>query len=230
MAVPTKDTLFVPYSTNVNDRLSTSPGTFNVSTQLAGSYKDLHQPYVDGVKAVADARAAGMRSESLTSGKDAAKLALLRLARQIYTTVQADDSVSDADKILLGVHVRETGRTPVGPPTVRPGVDVVSSVGRTVTVSVHDSASDSKRSRPENTICAFVYSFVGDDYPTDPAGWTFCGSTSKPIYEIQFPDTTPAGSQVWVCATWVSRRQETGPVSLPVTVNLPGGGMMRQAA
>ena len=74
-----------------------------------------------------------------------------------------------------------------------------------------------------------MYSFVGMDYPSDPTAWNFEGSTTKPKFDIVFPNTVAGGTQVWVCAAWSNAKQQTGPVSVPITTNLQGGGMSAPA-
>jgi hypothetical protein len=103
-------------------------------------------------------------------------------------------------------------------------MDIVSTANRTVTISVHDSAGSTKRGRPAGTAAAWVYSFVGTSYPSDPTGWTFEGATTKPKVQVVFPNTIPGGTQVWVCAAWVNAKQQAGPTSVPISTNLQGGG------
>ena len=231
MAIPTKDPLLVPYSTNFSTRVTNDYPVFKLTQEQAQTYAQLHAAYLSAYQAVADARMAGTRSESLTATKDAAKGRLLSLGRQLYTYVQASNDVSDADKILLGVTVKDNQPSPTPTPTARPDLDVTTSYGRTVVVAVHDNTNSSrKRAKAPGATAAWVYCFVGADYPTDPAGWTFCGATSNGRFDVVLPDSVPNGSQVWICALWVNRKQEGGPVSLPVTTNIAGGGTVRMAA
>lgn len=148
----------------------------------------------------------------------------LNYARQLYSFVQSNAAVSDANKILLGVHVRVIP-TPIPAPGVRPGMDIVSVANRTVKVHIHDSASSNKRGKPAGTDAAWVYSFVGASYPTDPGAWDFEGSTTKSTFDIVFPNSVANGAQVWICAAWINGKQQAGPVSVPITTNVQGGGM-----
>jgi hypothetical protein len=107
---------------------------------------------------------------------------------------------------------------------VAPGMDVVSVANRTVTVHVHDSANSNKRGKPAGATAAYVYSFVGAEYPADASAWTFEGATTKPRFQVGFPSTVAGGTQVWLCAAWVNAKQEAGPTSVPITTTLQGGG------
>ena len=107
---------------------------------------------------------------------------------------------------------------------MQPAVDVIRVSGRTVSLNVHDSASSLKRGKPAGATAAWVYSFVGENYPSDPTLWNFEGATTRPKFDILFPSTVAGGAQVWVCAAWINAKQEAGPTSVPITTNLPGGG------
>lgn len=223
MSIPLKDALLVPYSTNFDARINATPAAFSLSAPQAAAYTPLHDAYVTAYEAMMSARADGTRSKSLTSARDAAKHNLLNYARQLYAFVQANASVTQANKILLGIHLRVIP-APIPRPGVAPGMDVVSVANRTVTVHVHDSANTNKRGKPAGATAAYVYSFVGTEYPADAAAWTFEGATTKPRFQVGFPSTVAGGTQIWLCAAWVNAKQESGPTSVPITTNLQGGG------
>lgn len=223
MSIPLKDSLLVPFSTNFNDRIVATPLVFQLSAPQAAAYTAVHTPYLTAYNAMMAARADGTRSQSLTSTKDSTKRALLNYGRQLYSFVQSNNSVSQANKILLGIHLRVIP-APIPRPGVRPGVDVIGVNGRTVSLNIHDSASSTKRGKPAFTTAAWVYSFVGVEYPADPLAWTFEGATTRPRFDVLFPSTVAGGTQVWVCAAWINAKQEAGPTSVPITTNLQGGG------
>src|SRR3954467_15073857 len=106
MSIPTKDSLLVPYSTNFNDRIVANPSTFQLVAAQATAYTALHTPYITAYETMMAARADGTRSKSLTNAKDNAKRNLLTYGRQLYSFVQSNNSVSQANKILLGIHLR----------------------------------------------------------------------------------------------------------------------------
>ena len=48
----------------------------------------------------------------------------------------------------------------------------------------------------------------------------------KPIVDVTFPGTTPAGSKVWFTAFWFNNRKQDGPAATPIGINIPGGSAM----
>lgn len=224
MAIPTTDQLLVAWSRSFDLQINAIPPIGGLSPAQALAYRPLHDNYAGAVEVLQNARSEGTRSKSLKLARDNAKKALLAYARTLYQLVQANPAVSDADKALLGVLVRTGGgNTPVPRPTVRPGVDLVSVVGRTIEVHIHDSATSGKRAKPAGALAAWVYCFVGEAYPTDASLWQFQGAATNGKLSFTLPDSVPGGAQVYVCAAWVNRKGEAGPVSVPISTNVQGG-------
>jgi hypothetical protein len=222
MAIPTKDTLLVPYSTNWNTRITATPSAFNLLPAQATAYTALHDPYLAAFAAMS---VLGSRSQSLVSAKDAAKASLLFYARELYTFVAASGNVSDANKNLLGVRVRSMP-VPIGPPTVKPAVDGVSVNGQLVRVRLHDAAGEGKRTKPAGVKQAAVYSFTGPVAPNDPSLFKWEGVTGKSVFDVLFPSSAVPGTVVWITAQWLNERGQTGPASTPISATIGFGGVM----
>jgi len=225
MAIPLKDSLLVPYSQNWATRTTATPTDFGLTAAQAEAYVAVQSLYVDAYTTMMNARADGTWSESQTALKNATKATLLEFNRQLYAFVQANLNVSDANKILLGVDVRNFTPSPTPAPDTRPTTSIDEVFARTINGSVFDPASKSKRAKAPGALYANLYCYIGATYPSDPAQWQFEGPTSRSKFSITLPDTVPGGSQVWVCAAWVNRRGESGPVSMPVSAYIQGGGV-----
>jgi len=225
MAIPTKDSLLVPFSTNVNTRINASPGTWNLSAPEAAAYTAVHDPYVASYEALVDARAAGNRSESLTALKDAAKATLLSMARELYADVQASTTISNANKLLLGVRPRVSGNTPVPVPATSPKMTIVSVVGWTVRILLQDAAEEARRGRPPGTSGASVFSYVGAEAPTEISAWKFEGNTGKTKIDVVFPSTLAPGSKVFLSSFWFNGSKQSGTACAPISTNLQGGSV-----
>ena len=224
MAFPTKDTLLKPFSTNFEARLVTSGATtYKQLPAVVTQYTTLHDLYVASYDDMIEARAAGDRSASLVASKDLAKTNLLGLGRQVYASILTNEAIAASDKILIGIHLR-VAPTPIPVPGAEPGMDVRGVSGRTVSVRVHDAANPARRARPSGCAAAYVYSFVGTEWPADPAAWIFEGATTRNSFDVAFSDSLPAGTQVWLRAAWVNPRLAVGPMCAPVTTVLQYAG------
>ena len=168
------------------------------------------------------------KTRTTVAAKNTAEAAAMAISKVMIGAIRPNGQISDQMKVAAGIPPIN-GRSPVPPVTVRPAVDIVSVTGRQVTVSIHDSASSVKRGKPAGAIAAYVYAFVGTTYPSDPSMWAFNGAATKSKYDVNFPESVANGAQVWVCAAWVNRRGETGPVSVPISTNVQGGGVNASA-
>lgn len=222
MSVPTKDSSLLNWSTNFNTRCVASPVTFGLTAGQMTIYTPLHNTFVSAYNA---ANIVGSRSKSLVSAKNDAKAALLLDARALYALVAANTTVSAANKDLINVAVRRHP-APQPVPSVSPALDIVSVMGKTIKIRLHDAAIPSHRGKPAGVKGASVFSFVGTEAPTDPAEWKFEGNTTVTTVDIVFPTTVAAGAQVWLTASWFNERAQAGPTCAAVGANLQYGSLM----
>lgn len=167
------------------------------------------------------------RTQVQIAQKNAQRDVIRAKSSNLAKVVEGNPAVTDVQKLELGLSVRKTP-APVPAPTDRPAVDVVSVAGRIVTVHIHDSTTSIKRGKPAGATAALVYTFVGENYPSDLNAWRLMGSATKAKYEITFGDGIASGQQVWIRCAWINRKQQAGPLSVPITTNLPGGGSATQ--
>lgn len=224
MAFPKKDSELVPYATNFAAQLATLASAVSVGAAQVSGFAALVTAYVDAVEAMQAAKQSGTRSTSLTADRNLTRDNLLTAGRALYAYIQKNEAVSVSDKHLLGIHVINTNPSPVPAPTVSPTMAGLSVTGRRVKGRVHDNGS-SRPSKLPGAACAWLYSYVGATYPTDPSLWLFQGAVTNGKFDVTFDDSVPGGAQVWLCAAWVSPRGEAGPVSVPMTTYLQGGGV-----
>jgi hypothetical protein len=211
MAIPRKDSLLVPWSTNWNTRTVAAPADFALTAAQCTAYTALHTPYIAAVAAIASP---GAKSKALVAVKDAAKNALLAYARGLYAFVQNSNGVTVANKELLGITIRSMPQ-PIPAPGVSPALDILTVTRNVVKVRVHDAA-DARRPKPAGVKAAAIMSYVGPIAPTDPSLYKWEGSTGRSVFDVVFPESLAPGTQVWLCATWVNERQQTGPACTPV--------------
>ncbi len=224
--VPRTDAALVAYSNNWAARLAESPGDYGITAQQVERFAGLRAPYVAIYNVMMEARADGTWSRSQTKARDAARAALLAYARELYAMVQANSSVSDANKVLLGIHVRAGGGTSrASAPAERPGMRVGQVTGRTIEVEIYDAASRGTRGKPKDAVQAIVYYSVGESYPSDAGEWRFAGLATRGTFGFTVPQGVPPGTRVWVRAAWTNRTGDEGPASVPVSTNVQFGGM-----
>jgi len=222
MAIPTKDSLLLNWTTNFNTRGTASPVTFGLVIGQMTAFTALFNSFVSAYNA---SNVPGARSKSLVTAKNDAKFALLANARELYGLIQANTTVSDANKDLIGVAVRAQP-SPQPAPIDPPALDIVSVVGRTVTIRLHNSVTTGRRGKPAGVKGASVFSFVGAEAPTDPALFKFEGNTTRTEVDVTFPLSVAAGAQVWLTAFWFNERAQSGPACTAISTNVQFGSAM----
>jgi len=208
-------------SANFLTKITSTPTAYGLVAAQATAYAAVNTAYQT---AYTTAITPATRTKGAVEAKNQAKVNLKAAASDLAKIIDGTPTVTNQQKIDLGLSIRFTP-SPIPAPSVRPGMDIVSVANRTIKVHIHDSASSTKRGKPAGTSAAWVYSFVGENYPSDPTAWSFEGACTKAKFDIVFPSTMASGTQVWVCAAWINAKQQAGPTSVPITTNLQGGGM-----
>ncbi|MFT3786536.1 MAG: hypothetical protein QM770_10265 [Tepidisphaeraceae bacterium] len=220
MAIPDTDMALLDWARNLYDVAHTAPDEYGYTPELMTDFNVVLTRFATDLAA---ARVIETRTRVAVAEKNASRLALRRASQTLYKVADGWPEMSDAKRVALGINVRKQ-RSPRPTPTSCPAVNVVSVVGRTVTVAIRDSETSGTRRRPTGVAGAWLYAFVGDNYPSNPAQWRFWGATVETTHEIVFDFDVPGGAQVWVCAAWINARLQPGPRSTPISTHLQGGG------
>jgi hypothetical protein len=220
--LPNKDAALLAWSLNFSAKITATPTAYGLTAPQATAYATLHTNYATALAACDP----GERSKSLVAAKNAARAALKSSARLLALLVQGTASVTDAQKLELGLTVRAMP-SPIPPPAYAPALDVVSVSGRTVRIRLHDSTDAARRGKPAGVNGATVLSFVGTTPPDGvDGGWKFEGNTGRTIVDVVFPETVAAGAKVWLAAFWFNGSKQSGPICAPVGTNVQFGVSM----
>lgn len=216
--LPNKDDALLAWSLNFKTIISAGPVPLGLTAAQATAYSALHSSFAAAMEACAP----GMKSKSLVAAKNDARDLLKTSARLLASIIQGQAAVTDAQKLELGLTVR-SAPTPIPPPADAPALDIVWVKGRVVRIRLHDAANPGRRGKPANVKGAAVFSFIGEEPPTDMRQYHFEGNTTETIISITFPPDTAAGAKVWILAMWFNERTKSGPPCEPVGTNLQLG-------
>lgn len=203
-------------------KISATPGAFGLDASECTAFAAVNAAYASAYEASQDP---ATRTKAKIAAKNQARANLRAMAADLARIINGTPTVTDEQKIELGLNVPAT-RAPIPPPGVAPVAEITGVRGRLVGVRVRDSVTPSRRGRPAGVLGANIYSYVGATYPTDPTGWQFEGATTKGKLDVLFPDTVAGGTQVWICATWFNAKAQAGPASLPAMTFLQHGMAM----
>ena len=166
------------------------------------------------------------RGPAKTQAKNSLKIELIAETRRLARVVQACLTTTDEDRVKLNLPVHDTEPSPIPRPTLAPLVSVVSVTGHTVRLRLANAELPSSRARPPGTAGAMIFRYIGEAAPTGVDGWTFAGNTAQTQFDVTFDAAVPAGSKVWLTASWFNPRLETGPGAEPVSTTIGGGFVM----
>jgi len=224
--LPNPDAALLAWSVNFSSIINADPGAVGLTAPQAANYALLHADFAAKYAACDP----GVRCKSAVTAKNESREKLKTDARQLARAIYGTASVTDAQKLLLGLSVRGKP-TPIPPPADAPQIVIGSVSGWAVNFQLRDQANGICR-KPAGAQGASLFSFaapVGSPAsfkpPTDLQQWTFEGNFGKTRLEFNFPSNLPPGTKVWLAAFWFNPRSQGGPVSAPVSTYLQGGSV-----
>jgi hypothetical protein len=216
--LPDTDAGLLAWSLNFSTLITTQPTNYGLTATDASASAALHASYADALAACDP----GVRNKTQVAAKNTARTALKNSARLLAKRVEGTATVTDAQKIELGLNVRAMP-TPIPPPAFAPALDIVSVSGRTVRIRLHDLTDAARRGKPAGVAGATVFSYVGATAPAELSDWKFEGNTTRTTVDVLFPETVAPGAVVWLTAFWRNERDQAGPSCPPVSTNIQFG-------
>lgn len=220
--LPRTDAALLNWARNFSKRLLAEHESLGISLEQAEAFEQFTVDFAAKLQLCFPE----IRNKVATSGKNVARGLLKANAKLLSLIIQGQANINDVQKIQLGLNVRKapTARAaPSSPPLV------LLSPGQgqnTVTVRLSQSGDDTGlRGRPRSAIGAMVFTFVGDEPPTGLSGWRFHALASSTSIDITFDAALAPGTKVWVTASWIGSRKQTGPLASAVSTHLLGGGV-----
>ncbi|XAL98305.1 hypothetical protein OT109_11915 [Phycisphaeraceae bacterium D3-23] len=223
--LPSRESDLVIWTTSFQSTIVSAASDYGLTDTQAGDYTTTQSAFVSAHQVANDPMT---RSPGNIEAKNTAKDALITMTRELVDICQASPVMDNDKRKALGVTIRDNTPTPVPVPKTSPNIDILSVVGWTVELRLHNEDS-TKRARPDGVKGATVFSYVGETPPTSVDDWKFEGNISKTETKVHFPSTLAAGTKVWVTAFWFNTTSQSGPAAAPVSTNLQGGTVAKAA-
>ncbi|HEV2292604.1 MAG TPA: hypothetical protein VGR35_02035 [Tepidisphaeraceae bacterium] len=218
---PSTDSGMVPWARNMSEKLAADYAAYGITQQQSDEFAGLTEAYAEAYRA---ANVPGIRSSAATAVKNDARESLKTAARLIVSIVRGQASVTDAQKILLGITVPAPRRRAIPRPEHAPTLYVRSVTGRTVRILLADSQVHGSRSKPSGARAAMVFTAAGEKPPqVGTSGWHFHTTTGRRKCDVTFPADLAPGTRVWLTAAWVNSRNQPGPACMPIETHLQFG-------
>src|SRR5687767_3140672 len=217
--LPAKNAELLAWSAAFSEKISLTPTAFGLSAPQATAYAALHSSFESALATSSDP---ATRTRGTVQATTDARRPLKAEARELARIINAFPAITNQQRIDLGLSPRKGEASPINPPTESPVLEVVLANGRNLKLRLRAVGAEG-RGKPEGVDGATVFSFVGAQPPADISQWKFEGSTTRTTFDVDFPPTVAAGSQVWLCSFWFNPRSQSGPACQPVSAYLAGG-------
>ena len=208
---PKVDGVLLPWSLNFSTKISATPTVFDLTASEAAAYAGLH---ADFTARLATAENPTTRTKETIANKTMSKLALLARARQFAKVIKASPTVTDGQRISLGLPLRDVSPTPAPIPASRPLL-IIDPFGN---LRLADETTPDHRGKPPGVTGAIIFSSilpVADAPPVVPNETRFAGVATKSKFAIGVP-TGSGGKMLYVMAQWINAKGQLGPVSAVV--------------
>ena len=196
--LPSENGELLTWATSFSDKISASPTDFGLVAGQATAFASLLSTYSSAYAVSEDP---ATRTRVTISLRNEAKVPLKAMARDLARIINAFPTITNAQRLELGLNPRSGTISPINPPTEPPVLEVTGATGRILHVRLH-AMDSSRRGKPEGVAGATLMSYVGNSPSADLSAWKFEGSTTRTSFDVEFPPTIPAGSQVFLAAFW----------------------------
>src|SRR5262249_4170390 len=142
--------------------LQQDPEHLGISIEQAAQYSDLYLAFAQAYQAAASP---GARCEALTRARDTAKEAVLKSSRALAGPIRASLSITNAEKISLGVRPPKRKYSRCPRPARAPMMNVAIPFAGRVELSLKDPEIPFRKARPVGTEGALVAMYAGDQPP-----------------------------------------------------------------
>jgi hypothetical protein len=214
--IPSSDAEFDAWSKNFVDKVVANAAALGVTpaqvTSLQGKQTDWGAKYPTSITKQAESNSAVQAKSDSRSGFE-------DLIRSTVNIIQSSETVTDADRQTLGITVRSTARTAVGPPTTKPIATVDTSQRLQHTINFVDELTPTSRAKPDGVQGCEIWMKVGDPAPNGPNDVRYLALDTRTPYTVQF-DAADGGKKAYYMLRWMSTRAETGPWSATLSATI----------
>jgi len=212
--LPSRDSELDNWLNNFSTLIAAAPATYGLSsgdgTALTTAFANWHAAFLAAVNPTT-------RTKGNVATKNQQRAIVLALVRGYAATIRINLAVSDALKIGLGLHVRDTVPSPVPAPATYP-VLAISGMGRGLQdLRAADQNSLSKRARPMGTTGLLLFRAIGETPATEPAQAAFLGFVTRAAFQATF-DAADHGKVATYFARWTNSKGEVGPWGPPASM------------
>jgi hypothetical protein len=205
--IPHQDAELVAWSANFTGQVAANAPIWEIPPHEVTDLQTADAAFA-ALHAQADSPA---KNAIIVAEKNAAREVLVAKIRALVGFRLKNPVITDAQRIALGLHVRDTTPSPIPVPHTRPELDIDVLDFRRLKVIFHDMASDSK-AKPYGVNGAVIIYAVLDAPPADHSALTRSVLATRTPHILEFTEEE-RGKTVYVAICWQNEKGEKGPWS-----------------
>jgi hypothetical protein len=217
--VPRKDAQFREWANNLARIVSLDPQRYGLTQEdadriaiWAGRFDDAYVPAYQSERSTPIVRAKNdMRREAET------------ILREYAQQIKHHRGISYYDLSVLGLHIDDTGKTPITKPRSSPLLYITMAKNCGHVLHYADENTPASSRKPAGVNLIQIFSNVGDAINMNPDYARHVGDWGRQPIRINWPhDLT--GKTVTYFGRWMTKKGLKGPWSLPVFMTVASGG------
>jgi hypothetical protein len=205
--IPQKDSELAPWSANFTAQVVANATTWAIPTNEVTRLQTANTSFA-ALHAKADSPA---KTSIIVAEKNAARKTLVAEIRALADFRLKNPIITNAQRIALGLHVRDNTPTTIPVPKSRPELDIDVVDFRRLKVIFHDMGSDSK-AKPYGVNGAVIVYAVLDVPPADINALIRSVLATRTPHILEFTEEE-RGKTVYMAICWQNEKGERGPLS-----------------
>jgi hypothetical protein len=205
--LPSSDPELVAWSDNFDTQVTEHAAEWEIPSADAQELHTLTTSFAT-LQKQADSPA---RTSVIVAQKNAARKALVEKIRALVNFRLKNPIITDAQRIAMGLNVRDNKPTSIPVPTTRPELDIDVVDFRRLKVLFHDMGGDNK-AKPYGTNGAVIVFAVLDAPPADVNTLSRSVLATRTPHILEFAEEE-RGKTVYIAICWQNEKGQRGPWS-----------------
>jgi hypothetical protein len=205
--IPHKDSELVPWSANFVAGVTANASAWGIPPNEVADLQAAHDSFAT-LQVQADSPA---KNAIIVAEKNAARGVLDGKIRGLVSFRLQNPIITDAQRIALGLHVRDKKQSTISVPPTRPEMDIDVLDYRRLKILFHDMGHDNK-AKPYGVNGAVIAYAVLDAPPANPDALTRTVLATRTPHVLEFTEEE-RGKTVYVAICWQNEKGQKGPWS-----------------
>jgi hypothetical protein len=216
--IPAQMALFAVWLANFAALVAANPTNYGLTAADAAAITAQNDAFQ---AAYAESSNPATRTSATIATTAGARIAAQAVIRPYAMRINANQSVSDAQRVDIGITVRTVVPTPIPPPSTSPALIFVQATPGRHELQVRDSTTPQTKAKPAGVVGLELWVATGIVAAIDPSSGVFRQVTTKSPFGVEFA-AADKGKVATYFGRWLNRSgtsgiSANGPWSAPLS-------------